>query len=190
MSHVCFVTDELYPVTGGGAGTLIHNSARLLDARGHSVSVLLDVDHGLEEAQVWWREHRAAHGIRALYGVTDLTRNQPIPTDEEFTQWYNWRSYRAYLALREICGSVRVDLVEFNDFLDRFKDSALILAPVTVLDYLPEVAMLSLRRLFVDANVPGPGKSGLGSAARPTPTTRTRPPARLAAPAWKRNSWR
>ena len=116
MSHVCFVTDELYPVTGGGAGTLIHNSARLLDARGHSVSVLLDVDHGLEEAQVWWREHRAAHGIRALYGVTDLTRNQPIPTDEEFTQWYNWRSYRAYLALREICGSVRVDLVEFNDF--------------------------------------------------------------------------
>ena len=42
MRTVCFVTYELYPVTRGGCGALLHNLATQLLAAGYRVVFLLD----------------------------------------------------------------------------------------------------------------------------------------------------
>src|SRR5689334_1372922 len=117
MSHVCFVTEELYPVTSGGAGALIYNSIRVLKQRGHQVSILLDVSREVfERAAGIFTAQAAEAPVDRLYSVSELAHDLPPYGDQAFGEWYYWRSHRLFWALRKVVQQAPVDFVEFSDF--------------------------------------------------------------------------
>ncbi len=117
MTRICFVTDELYPCTSGGAGFLIYNSFLELSTQGHEISFLLDVDEEIyrQARDLFLRDVRGRRAEAVLH-VDTLTSQENLPTPECLGGQYAWRSYRNYLALRNACRTRQFDIIEFNDF--------------------------------------------------------------------------
>jgi glycosyltransferase involved in cell wall biosynthesis len=115
MAHICFVTEEIAPITPGGAGTLIHNSMRALQSRGHRLSLLLDVEESVFREALKYFENQPIQ----FFSVAQLTK-AVIPSEQEkpdFDELLYERSYRTYLALRQLeTQGQSINFVEFNDF--------------------------------------------------------------------------
>jgi len=116
MGSICFVTNELGPVTRGGIGSLIWDALHVLLADGHAVAVVADIED--EPLQRFRAEHAptlpnakrlAVHSLRALAGAH-------LAEEHEFGTIDLFRSYLAKEALVELeRQGQRFDLVEFMD---------------------------------------------------------------------------
>ena len=119
MTRVCFVGNEFYPVTAGGAGMLVYNLARKLIEEGHEVILCLDVSkasfeqlerdgpHIFGDRKSW----RAYQVDQICAGIQQTTLKR-----EDFLSRYTWESYRYDLAMREIYAREKPQLVEFVDY--------------------------------------------------------------------------
>jgi glycosyltransferase involved in cell wall biosynthesis len=116
MQTICFVSYELFPVTRGGCGALLHNVAVQLLQAGERVVFLLDVD-----AEVFARfdqDERLklpnAHNCVA-YRVEDVC-GQGLLGRDSFSSWYEWRSYVLNVAAQKVHALERPSLIEFFDY--------------------------------------------------------------------------
>lgn len=116
MHTTCFVSYELFPVTRGGCGALLHNLAVQLLQSGGRVVFLLDVD-----ADVFARFDRDERlklpnpQNCVAYRVGDICEDNLLPR-ESFTSWYEWRSYVLNVATRKVHQLERPALIEFFDY--------------------------------------------------------------------------
>jgi glycosyltransferase involved in cell wall biosynthesis len=118
MPHLCFVTSEIVPGTGGGIGQLLGSVAPQLAAAGWQTTWLLEMDQPAVER---FREHAARHLPRAnVVAVDEVSVN--AKADERIPLWafqfsaYH-RAWRVAHALRVLCGRQRFDAIEFPDYL-------------------------------------------------------------------------
>lgn len=116
MRTICFVTYELYPVTRGGCGALLHNLAAQLLAAGDRVVFLLDVAEDVftrfeqEERLKLPNPHNCvAYRAQALLGSDAM---EPAG----FTSWYDWRAYVLHQAALRVHALQTPDLIEFFDY--------------------------------------------------------------------------
>ncbi|RAP61032.1 hypothetical protein A6B37_21985 [Achromobacter sp. HZ01] len=116
MRTVCFVSYELFPVTRGGCGALLHNVAVQLLQSGSRVVFLLDVD-----ADVFARFDRDERlklpnpQNCVAYRVADVCGDHLLPR-ENFSSWYEWRSYVLNVAALKVHELERPSLIEFFDY--------------------------------------------------------------------------
>lgn len=116
MRTVCFVSYELFPVTRGGCGALLHNVAVQLLQSGSRVVFLLDVD-----ADVFARFDRDERlklpnpQNCVAYRVADVC-SEKLPPRESFSSWYDWRSYVLNVAALKVHRLERPSLIEFFDY--------------------------------------------------------------------------
>lgn len=117
MSRICFASYEIYPVTSGGCGVLLHNSTNVLLSQGHEVIFLLDIPK--PEFQLFDQHERKKYphpeNCRA-YLVQTLCQDFTSPRREDFLSEFEWRSYRFYHASRWIEKEEHPDLIEFFDY--------------------------------------------------------------------------
>lgn len=117
MSHLCFVTDELYPAAKGGAGALLYNTGIELTSRGHKVSFLLDIPaENYQKAREIFLGGAAPFPVETLGHVDELCRGVEMPSETELGGWYAWKSYRVYMALSRFSERHAFDGVELNDY--------------------------------------------------------------------------
>lgn len=114
MSHICFVTYEFFPATPGGCGTLLHNVAQMLLARGHSVTLLVDFPHhelkSLQHKITQW-----PHGERLQVHHVD----EVLPADlwlEDFASIFEKKAYRFHVAADTLHNKESFDIIEFFDY--------------------------------------------------------------------------
>lgn len=116
MQTTCFVSYELFPVTRGGCGALLHNVAVQLLQSGARVVFLLDVD-----AEIFARFDKDErlklpnpHNCVA-YRVEDICGKDVLARDY-FASWYEWRSYVLNVAALKVHALERPGLIEFFDY--------------------------------------------------------------------------
>ncbi|MGV2898237.1 glycosyltransferase family 4 protein [Achromobacter sp. AGC78] len=116
MRTTCFVTYELYPVTRGGCGALLHNLASQLLAAGDRVVFLLDVTEEVfdrfdqvERAKLPNAHNCVAYRVESLLGAD-------IADAAQFICWYDWRAFVLHQAALRVHALQRPDLIEFFDF--------------------------------------------------------------------------
>lgn len=116
MRTICFVTYELYPVTRGGCGALLHNLANQLLAAGDRVIFLLDVSQEIfdrfdqvERLKLPHAENCIAYHVESLLGdeIADISA---------FNYWYDWRAYVLHQAALRVHEAHRPALFEFFDY--------------------------------------------------------------------------
>lgn len=117
MSKVCLVTDELFPITHGGCGTLIYNSIYSLLKRGHEVRILADIDDRLLNT---FDSNHIVHfprkdSLRIISVQTLLSEMNSVP---EYLNDGLTQSLRFYLALERLFDQDPQfsDIVEFPDY--------------------------------------------------------------------------
>ncbi|MFY0477657.1 glycosyltransferase family 4 protein [Achromobacter marplatensis] len=116
MQTTCFVSYELFPVTRGGCGALLHNLAVQLLQSGGRVVFLLDVDAEVfahfdkdERLKLPNPHNCVAHRVEDICGQGLLPR-------DSFASWYEWRSYVLNEAARRVHELERPALIEFFDY--------------------------------------------------------------------------
>ena len=116
MRTICFVTYELYPVTRGGCGALLHNLATQLLTAGHRVVFLLDVAEEIfdefdrvERAKLPNPHNCVAFRVDALVGADAADANS-------FISWYDWRAYVLNQAALRVHALEHPDVLEFFDY--------------------------------------------------------------------------
>ncbi len=110
MTRICFVTQEIYPLTSGGAGSLISNSIQVLYVLGYEITLLLDLpEETTQKAQIFFQ------GKASVYGVYELIDPNPEKNDTIGSYYYD-SSYRLYQALQNLIFKQKIDFIEFNDF--------------------------------------------------------------------------
>lgn len=113
MAKICFVSYEIHPVTPGGCGVLLYNSARVLLEQGHEIIFLFDMpsdDFANFEPQSYPNGHNCrAYLVEDL--CADITRHV-----QDFSSEYSWRAYRFHWATQHVYDTERPDLIEFFDY--------------------------------------------------------------------------
>ncbi|MBC9906809.1 glycosyltransferase family 4 protein [Achromobacter xylosoxidans] len=116
MHTICFVTYELYPVTRGGCGALLHNLATQLLAAGDRVVFLLDVAEDIferfekvERLKLPNPHNCVAYRAQSLVGGEAM---DPVG----FTSWYDWRAYVLHQAALRVHALETPELIEFFDY--------------------------------------------------------------------------
>lgn len=116
MRTVCFVSYELYPVTRGGCGALLHNLASQLLAAGNRVVFLLDVKEdvferfdGVERTKLPNAENCVAYRVETLLGAE-------MAEAGNFICWYDWRAYVLHQAALRVHAVQQPDVIEFFDY--------------------------------------------------------------------------
>lgn len=116
MQTTCFVSYELFPVTRGGCGALLHNVAVQLLKSGARVIFLLDVDADVfahfdkDERLKLPNPHNCV-----AYRVADVC-GQNLLARDDFASWYEWRSYVLNVAAVKVHQLERPALIEFFDY--------------------------------------------------------------------------
>ncbi|MFD4836104.1 glycosyltransferase family 4 protein [Achromobacter sp. NPDC058515] len=116
MQTTCFVSYELFPVTRGGCGALLHNLAVQLLQSGGRVVFLLDVDADVfarfdEDERLKLPNPQNC----VAYRVEDMCGKDLLPR-ESFASWYEWRSYVLNVAALKVHQLERPALIEFFDY--------------------------------------------------------------------------
>jgi glycosyltransferase involved in cell wall biosynthesis len=117
MNRICFASYEIHPVTSGGCGVLLHNSATVLLSQGHEVIFLLDIPE--PEFQKFNQQERLKfpHPEHCkAYLVETLCQDFPSPQREDFHSEFEWRAYRFYYASRWVAKNERPTQIEFIDY--------------------------------------------------------------------------
>jgi glycosyltransferase involved in cell wall biosynthesis len=116
LSHICFYTNELYPVTRGGIGALIGEAVQVLLARGHRVTILSEIERGLVEQ---FRKEQAPQFSNSdnltIYALDDLANEQDAI--DRFATASQASSFLAMQALIRLENEQKqqFDLIEFPD---------------------------------------------------------------------------
>ncbi|GLK94468.1 hypothetical protein GCM10008164_22060 [Achromobacter xylosoxidans] len=116
MRTICFVTYELYPVTRGGCGALLYNVACQLLQAGHRVVFLLDVDRPTFERFDLEERLRLPHADNCVAYQLSAVLPEATLLREDFSSWYEWRSYLLSLGAQHVHRAERPDLIEFFDY--------------------------------------------------------------------------
>lgn len=116
MARICFVSNEIYPVTPGGAGSLIYGLVQVLLAENHEVVLVLDIP---ERAFDQIMKGDFVSGDKAsncrFYHVGRLCQLIDCQRDD-FLSRYAWESYRYDFACRQVYAQEDPDLIEFVDY--------------------------------------------------------------------------
>jgi glycosyltransferase involved in cell wall biosynthesis len=113
MSKICFVSYEIHPVTRGGCGVLLYNSALVLLQQGHQVIFILDisVDHFNEfNPNIYPNSYNCK-----AYRVEELCTDLPLQP-EHFSNKNAWRAYRFHWAAQKVAVVEQPHVIEFFDF--------------------------------------------------------------------------
>lgn len=113
MSKICFVSFEIHPVTFGGCGVLLHNSAHVLLEKGHYVVFLLDMPRDRFD-RFSPDIYPNSHNCKA-YHVEELCTDIPF-SQEDFPSFHIWRSYRFHWAAQKVADLEQPDVIEFFDY--------------------------------------------------------------------------
>ncbi len=116
MSRICFVGNEIYPTTTGGAGFLVFNLARALLVEGHEVILLLNMSKA-DYARFTSTDCRLLDGGAKLrsYHVDALCAGQKLK-ESDFLSRYTWEAYRYDAACRQVYELEKPDIIEFVDY--------------------------------------------------------------------------
>jgi len=110
MARICFVTQEIYPITPGGAGSLIFNSINVLSKLGLQFTLLLDLP---EEVVLKAKDY--FKGKADVFGIGELAAYS-AELETSLGSYYYYCSYRLYEALKKLVSIQKIDFIEFNDF--------------------------------------------------------------------------
>jgi len=113
MSKICFISFEIHPVTWGGCGVLLHNSAHVLLGQGHQVIFVLDVPREYFDRfnpDIYPNSHNCK-----AYHVDELCADIPL-LPEDFPSFFLWRAYRFHWATQKVVALEQPDVVEFFDY--------------------------------------------------------------------------
>lgn len=121
---ICFVSDEIWPGTGGGIGRLISENGRLLGQKGITPVFLLDVDDQVRDTFLPY----AAECIprSRVYTVNNLLANcgqelkqfgQINMSLTDFDYYFYWRAYLIAMCLEYILTLENIDGIELPDYL-------------------------------------------------------------------------
>jgi len=117
MSRICFASYEIHPITSGGCGVLLHNSAHVLLSQGHELIFLFDISE--LEFQIFNEQERLKYphpeNCKA-YLVENLCQDLLIPQRRDFLSEFEWRSYRFYHASKWIEKEEHPEVIEFFDY--------------------------------------------------------------------------
>jgi glycosyltransferase involved in cell wall biosynthesis len=118
MASLCFYTDELSPVTGGGIGVCMWDAVHALPAKGHHVTLIAGFDRKL--VAQFNREYAPSlpgPGTVTLLWLYDLA-GHVRGREPEFFSWSLFRSFALKEALVELIErrGQRFDLVEVQDW--------------------------------------------------------------------------
>jgi glycosyltransferase involved in cell wall biosynthesis len=113
MSKICFVSFEIHPVTWGGCGVLLHNSARVLLEQGHQVVFVLNMPKEFFD-RFNPGVYLSPHNCKA-YHVDELCADIPL-RQEDFPSFFLWSAYRFHWATRKVIAIEQPDVVEFFDY--------------------------------------------------------------------------
>ncbi|WP_161486092.1 glycosyltransferase family 4 protein, partial [Desulfotomaculum copahuensis] len=121
---VCFVSNEIWPGTGGGIGRLLGENAAQLARQGVRPLMLLDVAERQKEA---FMAYAAANipgaAVHTVDGLLTARREEmraygePEAGPDDFRFYYYWRAYLVDLCLQFLLDRERVDGIEFADYL-------------------------------------------------------------------------
>jgi glycosyltransferase involved in cell wall biosynthesis len=117
MSRICFASYEIHPITSGGCGVLLHNSAHVLLSQGHEVIFLLDLPEF--EFNIFNQQERLKyphHENCKAYLVETLCKEFLVHHRDDFQSEFEWRAFRFYLAARWITKNVQPNHIEFFDY--------------------------------------------------------------------------
>jgi glycosyltransferase involved in cell wall biosynthesis len=116
MLTICLVTNEIYPVTHGGCGTLIFNSVYSLLRSNFRVLLLVDIDS--EKFKEFELNHLSKLPNLINLEIYCLSRLLPPSIDEVGSKnqilRQSWRFYKGILLL---INSVSIDVIEIPDYL-------------------------------------------------------------------------
>jgi len=113
MSKICFVSFELHPVTRGGCGVLLRQSAKVLLERGHQVVFLLDMPKKF--FNLFNPDDFSSSQDCVAYHVEELCTDIPL-SQRDFPTLFLWNSYRFHWALAKVNAKHHLDFVEFFDY--------------------------------------------------------------------------
>lgn len=99
--NICLVSKELYPYQKAGIGVYINNLSNMLTAHGHTVYIITNYNNGLEN------KNKKIHVI----GVNPYESGEII---EEYSLAY---ALSVKKQLEELTQQVRIDLIEFADYM-------------------------------------------------------------------------
>ncbi len=113
--HILFVTDEFYPINNGGIARLLNITATELTSKKCFVTILISTE---DYNSVMNFKNSNSNKYLKVYGVNELLGTSSY--DVKFPPWVlsldrMHQSYRATLAIRELCNDNKFDLIEFND---------------------------------------------------------------------------
>lgn len=121
---ICFVSNEIWPGTGGGIGRLISENARLLAEEGFIPVFLLDVDNQVRDVFLSYaRKHMPEARVYTVDGLlSDHFRElqkygEPSIGEKAFGYYHYWRSYLIDLCLQHLLAVENPDGIEFADYL-------------------------------------------------------------------------
>lgn len=116
MASICFVTNEIYPVTPGGAGSLIFHLTRALLSEQQSVILLLNVSKAaLDRFQQSELELFPNSKNCRIYHLDELCRAAPFK-ESDFQSRFGWESARYDYACRQVYEREKPDRIEFVDY--------------------------------------------------------------------------
>jgi hypothetical protein len=113
MSKICFVSFEIHPITTGGCGVLLYNSARVLLEQGHQVIFLFDMTPDQFD-QFNPANYPNSHNCKA-YHVATLCEDIPLGS-HDFSSRFTWYAYRFHWAAQKVTGLEQPDIIEFFDY--------------------------------------------------------------------------
>lgn len=116
MAKICFVGNEIAPVTSGGAGALVRDLVEALLAEGHQVVLLLnlslaDFEHFVDKVRPILEGYERC----TAYQVDALCHTFPFK-DEDFLDRSTRESARYDYACRQVYDLEEPDLIEFVDY--------------------------------------------------------------------------
>lgn len=117
MSHtICFITNELYPITKGGCGTLITNSIFELLKDNYKVIVLADIENTrLEHFKKIMKNVFYNENMLRLVSLRDLIQRQRSILTTSLENSIN-QSYLFYKGLLLLMEQEHIDIIEFPDY--------------------------------------------------------------------------
>lgn len=116
MRRICFVTNEIFPTTTGGAGFLIYNLSHALLYEGHRVILVLDLSKAdFDRFQQGDRLNLPNPQNCISYRLADLCTGLALK-EKDFLSRHTWDAYRIDAACRQVYQGEQPDLIEFVDY--------------------------------------------------------------------------
>lgn len=114
---ICIVTNELYPITKGGCGTLIYNSIYELLRNNFRVILLAEIPpKKINKFKTIYSVKLANIANLKIYTVSEILQSTHRTSRSNLGNQALHQSYRFYTALKKLMDIEKIDIIEFPEY--------------------------------------------------------------------------